>query len=69
MRMGIMGRGLLMFAASLFGATSPAISASPTYYGSGGGLPFSEAVQVGDMLFLAGQIGVAPGTVILGTLY
>lgn len=51
-----------MFAASLFGATTPALSASPTYYGGGDGLPFSEAVQVGDMLFLAGQIGLAPGT-------
>ena len=25
-------------------------------------LPFSEAVRVGDLLFLSGQIGVAPGT-------
>ena len=32
------------------------------------GFPFSEAVQVGDMLFLSGQIGVAPGsrTVVAG---
>lgn len=28
-------------------------------------LPFSEAVQVGDLLFLSGQIGVAPGTLTL----
>lgn len=26
------------------------------------GLPFSEAVRVGDLLFLAGQIGSLPGT-------
>ena len=26
------------------------------------GLPFSEAVRVGDMLYLSGQIGVLPGT-------
>lgn len=26
------------------------------------GLPFSEAVQVGDMLYLSGQIGNRPGT-------
>ena len=26
------------------------------------GLPFSEAVRVGDLLFLAGQIGFRPGT-------
>lgn len=25
-------------------------------------LPFSEAVQVGDLLFLSGQLGMAPGT-------
>ncbi len=27
-----------------------------------GELPFSEAVRVGDMLYLSGQIGVKPGT-------
>jgi len=26
------------------------------------GLPFSEAVRVGDLLFLSGQIGIVPGT-------
>jgi len=28
----------------------------------GGDLPFSEAVQVGDLLFLSGQVGALPGT-------
>ncbi|MEQ1689313.1 MAG: Rid family hydrolase [Sphingopyxis sp.] len=28
-------------------------------------LPFSESVQAGDMLYLSGQIGVAPGTTTL----
>ena len=28
-------------------------------------LPFSEAVQVGDLLFLSGQIGAVPGTLTL----
>lgn len=28
-------------------------------------LPFSEAVQVGNMVFLSGQIGVKPGTLTL----
>ena len=32
------------------------------YYSNGTDLPFSEAVQVDDMLYLSGQIGVAPGT-------
>jgi len=40
----------------------PASAKPPEYFGSDLGLPFSEAVQVGDMLFLAGQIGAAPGT-------
>ena len=29
------------------------------------GLPFSEAVRVGDTLYLSGQVGVQPGTMIL----
>ncbi len=29
------------------------------------GLPFSDAVQAGDMLYLSGQIGVAEGTTML----
>jgi reactive intermediate/imine deaminase len=29
---------------------------------SGRGLPFSEAVRVGDLLFLSGQLGNRPGT-------
>ena len=28
-------------------------------------LPFSEAVQVGELLYLSGQIGIAPGTMAL----
>lgn len=62
MRLGTMNRRLSVFAAALICGATPVKSASPTYYGGGDGLPFSEAVQVGDMLFLAGQIGVAPGT-------
>src|SRR3989442_14531551 len=30
--------------------------------GPGGGLPFSAAVRVGNMVYLSGQIGVVPGT-------
>ena len=29
------------------------------------GLPFSEAVRVGDLLYLSGQIGIVPGTLTL----
>ena len=39
--------------------------AQATYFPHPDGLPFSEAVQVGDILYLSGQIGVAPGTTVL----
>ena len=39
----------------------PASAKPPEYFGSDLGFPFAEAVQVGDMLFLSGQIGNAPG--------
>ena len=52
--------GWLLAAALLF--IAPAQAKPPEYYGSDLGFPFSEAVQVGDMLFLAGQIGNVPGT-------
>ena len=42
-------------------AAAPANAREPIFYPSMGNLPFSEAVQVGDMLYLSGQIGVAPG--------
>ena len=48
---------------------TPATPAAPIHFGSPDSalrtLPFSEAVQVGDLLFLSGQIGVAPGTLTL----
>jgi len=34
----------------------------PTMLQANPPLPFSEAVRVGDMLYLAGQLGTAPGT-------
>ena len=50
-------------------AAAPALadeSGSPDYLNSQkvfpSGLPFSEAVRVGNTLYLAGQIGIAPGT-------
>jgi len=42
--------------AALLTAAAPA-----TYYPSSLGLPFSAAVQAGDTLYLAGQIGAPPG--------
>ena len=47
-------------------ATTPP---APIHFGSPDSalrsLPFSEAVQVGDLLFLSGQIGAVPGTLTL----
>jgi 2-iminobutanoate/2-iminopropanoate deaminase len=45
--------------------SSGAFAAPPEYVGrpnlSGAPLPFSDAVKVGDMLFLSGQIGMVDG--------
>lgn len=49
--------GLIAF----FAITGCATKSAPIFYSNGSNLPFSEAVQVGDMLYLSGQIGVAPG--------
>lgn len=52
-------------------APSPALAqaASPAYLNAGTvlpkGLPFSEAVRVGDLVFLSGMVGVQPGTMTL----
>ena len=39
-----------------------AAAAPPVYYPSQFPYPFSDAVQVGDLLILSGQIGAKPGT-------
>lgn len=50
-------------------AALPAIADEVTFLNAGdtlsAELPFSEAVQVGNMVFLSGQIGVKPGTLTL----
>ncbi|MDZ4311541.1 MAG: RidA family protein [Cypionkella sp.] len=58
-RLFLYATGAAMAAAA---ALAPAASSAkgPTYHAAEG-MPFSEAVQVGDMLYLSGQIGVAPG--------
>ncbi|MGL4541183.1 MAG: RidA family protein [Polymorphobacter sp.] len=43
-------------AATLLVAAAPA-----SFYPGSPGLPFSESVQAGDTLYLAGQIGAVPG--------
>lgn len=57
--------GNIAFAALV--AVSTASAADIEYFArpvtSGPALPFSEAVRVGDLLFLSGTVGVEPGTV------
>jgi 2-iminobutanoate/2-iminopropanoate deaminase len=57
------------FALTLLGCQSsvPTRAATPPQYfpspqAAFRSLPFSEAVQVGDLLYVSGQIGTAPGT-------
>ena len=62
---------LAVITLALAGCQSPvsdttAVGRPPEYYPTllkaNPPLPFSEAVRVGDMLYLAGQLGTAPGT-------
>jgi 2-iminobutanoate/2-iminopropanoate deaminase len=59
----------LLAALALLAATAPAIAGERQkieYLNSGkvmpATLPFSEAVRVGDLLYLSGQVGIKPGT-------
>lgn len=54
-----------LLALCLAGFISGNASASSVQYYGTNGMPFSEAVQVGDMLYLSGQIGVVPGSTVL----
>ena len=61
----------LLLTATALACTSLSACAAPQgqppsarYYGASA-MPFSESVQAGDMLYLSGQIGVAPGTTAL----
>lgn len=53
----------ILFSIAALGVTACAntLQPAPQYYATNEDLPFSEAVQVADMLYLAGQIGVIPG--------
>jgi len=49
----------------MMGFAAAARAQAPEYLqaeGSRAGAPFSEAVRVGNMLYLAGKIGIVPGT-------
>lgn len=49
-------------------ATAPAANAksSPTFLGDSNPYPFSEAVRVGNTLYMSGQIGVKDGKLVKG---
>lgn len=57
---------LLVFSLSCGGLTGPQDTTTIEFLSAPGAemlaLPFSEAVRVGDMLYLSGQIGIVPGT-------
>lgn len=60
---------LLLVASAGLAVTTPVPAGEPEpveYLNSGkvlpSNLPFSEAVRVGDVLYLSGQVGVVPGT-------
>lgn len=71
MRLAIRALPLAVLAASFLGCETappppPPSAAGPQFYPAGDsalrGLPFSEAVQVGNLLIVSGQIGNVPGT-------
>ena len=54
-------RLLPLLSATLFAL--PAAAAEPEFFAEAdASMPFSEAVRTGDLLFLAGQVGVDPAT-------
>ena len=64
--MAAIGRGAALAVLALPLALGPAGAAEVEFLAgperSGPALPFSEAVRVGDMLYLSGQLGTLPGT-------
>ena len=52
----------LLAAALVAAIAAPVSAAPPVYHPSDYPFPFSDAVQVGELLILSGQIGAKPGT-------
>ena len=46
--------------------TATITKSSPVFLGDGGNYPFSEAVRVGDTLYMSGQIGFKDGKLVKG---
>ena len=53
-------RGTVLVLVALFALQT--VQAEVTYFSKGNNLPFSEAVQVDNVLYLSGELGVIPGT-------
>jgi reactive intermediate/imine deaminase len=57
---------VMMLSAAVAATEAAAATPDPQYYRSPAtaelGLPFSDAVRLGDLLFLSGQVGNLPGT-------
>ena len=47
--------------------TASVTKSSPVFLGDGGNYPFSEAVRVGDTLYMSGQIGFKDGKLVEGS--
>ena len=62
----LVGACALGFAISATAAPATIIKSSPIFLGDGGNYPFSEAVRVGDTLYMSGQIGFKDGKLVKG---
>jgi len=69
MRASILPGVFLVGLVSCAPAASPPVVPAPVFLPSADqamrGLPFSDAVRVGDLLFLSGKVGTVPGTTAL----
>ncbi len=62
----LVGACALGFTVSATAAPATIIKSSPIFLGDGGNYPFSEAVRVGDTLYMSGQIGFKDGKLVKG---
>ena len=62
----LVGACALGFTVSATAAPATIIKSSPVFLGDGGNYPFSEAVRVGDTLYMSGQIGFKDGKLVKG---
>ena len=63
----LLGAALISPISAMAAAPANAVNYSaPIFYGDGGKYPFSEAVRVGDTLYMSGQIGIKDGKLVKG---